>query len=53
MPSPYLTRRLRNYEEVNQQFMEDRQHKGPRQDAQPVRGSAGPQELATGERQAA
>ncbi len=57
MPSPYLTRRLRSYEEVDaaktEQRVEDRQTIGPWQAALPVAGDAGAQEPATGEYRAA
>lgn len=57
MPSPYLTRRLRSYEEVdavkNQRRAENRQTMGPWQAALPVAGNTGAQEPATGEYRAA
>lgn len=57
MPSPYLTRRLRSYEEVDavktQRRADDRQTIGPWQAALPVAGDAGAQEPTAGEYRAA
>ena len=51
MPSPYLTRRLRSYDEVDavkiQRRTEDRQTIGPWQAALPVAGDSGVQEPTT------
>ena len=57
MPSPYLTRRLRSYEEVNAAKDERRAEKGQIRGAWqavlPDCGGAGSREPAGGERQAA